>query len=154
MRDLREALGHRQIPAEQYDVIRRTQLRFRSCRWSSASSSPRTAIFFTLTGNVFSVFVLLPLAMMTWFFFVRPLHRRRYRRAIAEPAALGAAARVAAGLPLRGEPARVPSAPRGGIFGRLLAQLDAGAVLHDLAVDVEQEADGSTIRPIRVLSQP
>ena len=41
-------------------------------------------MFFTLTGNVFSVFILLPLAMMTWFFFVRPAHRRRYRRAIAD----------------------------------------------------------------------
>ena len=43
-----------------------------------------TALFFTLTGNVFSVFVLLPLSMMLWFYFVRPVHRRRYRRAIAE----------------------------------------------------------------------
>ena len=42
------------------------------------------AMFFMLTGNVFSVFILLPLAMMFWFYFVRPVHRRRYRRAIAE----------------------------------------------------------------------
>jgi hypothetical protein len=37
-----------------------------------------------LTGNLFSVFVLLPLAVMTWFLFVRPAHRKRYRRAIAD----------------------------------------------------------------------
>jgi hypothetical protein len=30
------------------------------------------------------VFVLLPLAMMIWFYFIRPGHRRRYRRAVAE----------------------------------------------------------------------
>ena len=42
------------------------------------------AVFFTLTGNIFSVFILLPLALMLWFYFVRPYHRRRYRRAIAE----------------------------------------------------------------------
>jgi hypothetical protein len=42
------------------------------------------AMFFTLTGNIFSVFVLLPLTLMIWFYFVRPAHRRRYRRAIAE----------------------------------------------------------------------
>jgi hypothetical protein len=42
------------------------------------------AAFFTLTGNIFSVFVLLPLGLMIWFYFVRPVHRRRYRRAIAE----------------------------------------------------------------------
>jgi hypothetical protein len=42
------------------------------------------AIFFSVTGNVFSVFVLLPLAMLIWFYFLQPFHRRRYRRAIAE----------------------------------------------------------------------
>ena len=42
------------------------------------------AIFFTLTGNTFSFFILLPLAMMLWFYFVRPFHRRRYRRAVAD----------------------------------------------------------------------
>ena len=42
------------------------------------------AVFFTLTGNTFSVFILLPLAMMLWFYFLRPFHRRRYRRAVAE----------------------------------------------------------------------
>ena len=42
------------------------------------------AMFFTLTGNIFSVFILLPLTLMLWFYFVRPAHRRRYRRAIAE----------------------------------------------------------------------
>jgi Flp pilus assembly protein TadB len=42
------------------------------------------AAFFSLTGNVFSVIVLLPLAMLIWFYFLQPFHRRRYRRAIAE----------------------------------------------------------------------
>jgi preprotein translocase subunit YajC len=42
------------------------------------------AMFFTLTGNIFSVFILLPLAVMFWFYFVRPAHRRRYRKAIAD----------------------------------------------------------------------
>ena len=41
------------------------------------------ALFFIQTHNTFSVFFLLPLAMMTWFFFIRPVHRRRYRQAIA-----------------------------------------------------------------------
>ena len=42
------------------------------------------AMFFTLTGNPFSVFVLLPLSVATWFAFIRPIHRRRYRAAIAD----------------------------------------------------------------------
>jgi hypothetical protein len=73
----------RQIPPEQYNVIRRTQLRFRVLPVAFGLLVTASAMFFTLTGNVFSVFILLPLAMMTWFFFIRPAHRRRYRRAIA-----------------------------------------------------------------------
>ena len=35
------------------------------CRSASARSSPSLAVFFTLTGNVFSVFFLLPVALTT-----------------------------------------------------------------------------------------
>ena len=34
--------------------------------------------------NIFNVFVLLPLAMMIWFVFLRPTHQRRYRQAISD----------------------------------------------------------------------
>ena len=74
----------RQIPAEQYELIRRTQLRFRVLPVVFGLVVAAVAMFFILTGNVFSVFVLLPLAMMTWFIFIRPAHRKRYRRAIAD----------------------------------------------------------------------
>jgi hypothetical protein len=74
----------RQIPPEQYDLIRRTQLRFRLVPIVLGSVVAALAIFFTLTGNIFNVFVLLPMAMVVWFSFVRPAHRRRYRRAIAD----------------------------------------------------------------------
>jgi hypothetical protein len=73
-----------QIPAEQYETIRRTQLRFRVLPVVYGLAVLALAAFFTLTGNIFSVFILLPLALMLWFYFVRPFHRRRYRRAIAE----------------------------------------------------------------------
>ena len=73
-----------QIPPQQYELIRRTQLRFRVLPVIYGLVVAGTAIFFTLTGNLFSVFVLLPLAVMTWFLFVRPAHRKRYRRAIAD----------------------------------------------------------------------
>ena len=74
----------RQIPAEQYELIRRTQLRFRLVPIALGVVVAALAIFFTLTGNIFNVFVLLPMAMVVWFSFVRPAHRRRYRRAIAD----------------------------------------------------------------------
>jgi hypothetical protein len=74
----------RQIPAEQYDAIRRLQWRFRLMPIVLGVVVAALAIFFTLTGNIFNVFVLLPLAMMIWFVFLRPVHQRRYRQAIAD----------------------------------------------------------------------
>jgi len=74
----------RQIPAEQYAAIRRLQWRFRLVPIALGLVVAALAIFFTLTGNIFNVFVLLPLAMMIWFVFLRPTHQRRYRQAISE----------------------------------------------------------------------
>jgi hypothetical protein len=73
-----------QIPREEYEVVRRTQLRFRILPVVLGVLVASLAIFFTLTGNVFSVFFLLPVALTGWFALVRPVHRRRYRAAIAE----------------------------------------------------------------------
>jgi hypothetical protein len=74
----------RQIPREDYDAIRRTQLRFRILPVTLGLLVLALAMFFTLTGNVFSVFFLLPVSLMTWFIFIRPVHRKRYRAAIAD----------------------------------------------------------------------
>jgi hypothetical protein len=41
-------------------------------------------VFFIATGNAFSVFFLLPISLMAWFLLIRPVHRRRYREAIAD----------------------------------------------------------------------
>jgi len=83
-----ESCGRRwdtkQIPREQYEVVRRTQLRFRVLPVVVGLLVATLAVFFTLTGNIFSVFFLLPVALGAWFVFLRPIHRRRYRRAIAD----------------------------------------------------------------------
>jgi hypothetical protein len=73
-----------QIPREQYEQVRRTQLRYRVLPVAVGVVVAALAIFFTLTGNVFSVFFLLPVALSVWFVFLRPIHRKRYRRAIAD----------------------------------------------------------------------
>jgi hypothetical protein len=70
------------IPREQYEEIRRASLRYRALPVGFGALVAALAIFFTLTGNVFSVFLLLPVALSGWFAFLRPLWRRRYRRAI------------------------------------------------------------------------
>jgi hypothetical protein len=74
----------RQIPADEYEAIRRLQWRFRVVPIVLGVVVAALAIFFTLTGNIFNVFVLLPLAMMIWFVFLRPVHQRRYRQAISD----------------------------------------------------------------------
>jgi hypothetical protein len=70
------------IPREQYEEIRRLSLRFRALPIAFGALIAALAIFFTLTGNIFSVFFLLPVALTTWFVFLRPVHRRRYRAAV------------------------------------------------------------------------
>jgi len=72
-----------QIPEEQYAAIRRTQLRYRILPVVLGLMVAAVALFFLLTGNVFSMFFLLPISLTAWFTFIRPVHRRRYRRAIA-----------------------------------------------------------------------
>jgi hypothetical protein len=73
-----------QIPADEYAQIRRVQLRFRSVPIALGLTVAALAIVFTLTGNIVGVFFLLPVALVAWFVFIRPTHRKRYRAAIAE----------------------------------------------------------------------
>ena len=70
------------IPADQYQQIRQLSLRYRAVPVAFGALVALLAIFFTLTGNIFGVFFLMPVALVLWFVFLRPLHRKRYRRAI------------------------------------------------------------------------
>lgn len=72
-----------QIPPEQYARVRKLQLRFRVLPVVLGLLVAALAIFFTLTHNVLSVFFLLPSSMVIWFAILRPVHRARYRSAIA-----------------------------------------------------------------------
>ena len=74
----------RQIPAHEYAQIRRLQLRYRAVPIALGLTVATLAIVFTLTGNIVGVFFLMPVALVTWFVFIRPTHRKRYRAAIAE----------------------------------------------------------------------
>ena len=70
------------IPAEQYQEIRRVSLRFRAIPVLFGFVIGVLAVVFGLTGNVFGVLFLMPVALVSWFVFLRPLHRKRYRAAI------------------------------------------------------------------------
>jgi hypothetical protein len=72
------------IPAADYERIRRTQLRFRILPVAYGLFVSAVAVFFIATGNAFSVFILLPIGLTAWFMLIRPVHRARYRQAIAD----------------------------------------------------------------------
>jgi hypothetical protein len=72
------------IPREEYAAIRRITLRFRALPVLLGLFVATLALFFVLTGNSSAVFVLLPLALIGWFSYLRGAHRRRYRAALAD----------------------------------------------------------------------
>src|SRR5690242_300786 len=61
------------IPPEQYQQIRKLSLRYRATPVLFGSMIALLAILFTLTGNIPGVFFLLPVALILWFVFLRPL---------------------------------------------------------------------------------
>ena len=70
------------IPREQYDEIRKLSIRYRILPVAYAIFVAVVALVFMLTGNVPGVFFLLPVALISWFIFIRPVHRKRYRAAL------------------------------------------------------------------------
>ena len=81
---LRAQLRLQPDPRRAVRAIRRLQLRFRALPVAIGVAVLIVAIVFTLTGNIVGVFALLPVALIVWFVFLRPTHRKRYRAAIAE----------------------------------------------------------------------
>jgi hypothetical protein len=72
------------IPREEYQAIKRITWRFRLLPIVLGLLVATAALFFVLTGHGTSAFVLLPLALMVWFTYLRTAHRRRYLTAIAD----------------------------------------------------------------------
>jgi hypothetical protein len=72
------------IPEDEYARVRSLQRRFRAVPVAVGVTVAALAIVFTLTGNVAGVFFLMPIALIAWFVFIRPTHRKRYRAAIAD----------------------------------------------------------------------
>lgn len=73
-----------QIDRGQYARLRRTQLRYRVLPVCIGLVTSLLALFFLLTHNTFSLFVLLPAALIGWGILLRPVHRRRYAAALGE----------------------------------------------------------------------
>ncbi len=78
------AYDSEQIPREEYEEVRRTQRRYRVLPVLFGLAIALLGLGFTLTGNTFSVFLLLPVGIIVWFVFLRPVHRTRYQAAIKD----------------------------------------------------------------------
>ncbi len=78
------AYDSNQIPREEYDRVRSTQRRYRALPVLFGLAIALLGLLFTLTGNSFSVLLLLPVGITVWFVFLRPVHRTRYRAAIQD----------------------------------------------------------------------
>jgi hypothetical protein len=72
------------IPIEQYAEVRRVQLRLRRIPLVVSVLSLVCVITFIAMGKAFGGLVLVAFAATAWSMFLRPLHKRRYRNAIAK----------------------------------------------------------------------
>ncbi len=72
------------IPLEQYAEIRRTQLRFRRIPIAVSILSLICVVAFLIVGKPFAGLILVAFAATAWSMFARPLHKRRYREALAK----------------------------------------------------------------------
>jgi hypothetical protein len=72
------------IPIEEYAELRRTQLRHRRIPLAVSVISLACVVAFVLMGKAFGGLILVAFAATAWSMFVRPLHKRRYRKAIAK----------------------------------------------------------------------
>jgi hypothetical protein len=74
----------RQIPVEQYAQIRRTQMRYRRIPIAISVLALICVIAFIVMGQAFGGLVVVAFAASAWSMFARPLHKKRFRRAIAD----------------------------------------------------------------------
>ncbi len=74
----------RKIPVEQYVEIRRTQLRYRRIPIAISVLALICVIAFIIMGKAFGGLIVVAFGATAWSMFARPLHKKRFRRAIAD----------------------------------------------------------------------
>jgi hypothetical protein len=72
------------IPLDQYAAIRATQLRYRRVPIAISVLALAAVIACIVVGKALGGLLLVAILATTWSMFFRPLHRRRYREALAE----------------------------------------------------------------------
>ncbi|HEX4011179.1 MAG TPA: hypothetical protein VHX62_14265 [Solirubrobacteraceae bacterium] len=72
------------IPIEQYAAIRATQLRYRRVPIAISVFALLAVVACIVVGKALGGLLVVGVLATTWSMFFRPLHRRKYRRALAE----------------------------------------------------------------------
>lgn len=72
------------IPLEQYAEVRRAQLRYRRVPLVVSLMALACIVVFVVLGKAFGGLVIVAFAATAWSMFARPLHKRRYRRSLAQ----------------------------------------------------------------------
>jgi hypothetical protein len=72
------------IPVAQYAAIRRTQLRYRRVPLVISALALVCVVAFIIVGKALGGLLVVAVVATTWSMFFRPLHRRRYREALAD----------------------------------------------------------------------
>lgn len=71
------------IPLEEYRELRRTQLRYRRVPIVVSVISLACIVAFLALGKGLAGLIIVAFSLTAWSMFARPLHRRRYRAALA-----------------------------------------------------------------------
>jgi hypothetical protein len=74
----------RRIPLEQYAAIRATQLRYRRVPIAISVLALACVIACIVVGKALGGLLVVAVLATTWSMFFRPIHRRKYREAIAD----------------------------------------------------------------------
>jgi hypothetical protein len=72
------------IPAGEYHSIVSLRRRYQLIGWALAAAVAALVLFLAVANQPLQILAGLPLILLTWFLYVRPLLRRRFRRAIAD----------------------------------------------------------------------
>ena len=72
------------IPVEQYAQLRRAQLRYRRVPLAVSVLALICIVVFIALGKAFGGLIIVAFAATAWSMFARPLHKRRYRRTLAD----------------------------------------------------------------------
>ncbi len=74
----------RKIPMDQYAALRRTQLKYRRIPIAVSVVALACIVAFIIAGKAFGGLVLVAFCATAYSMFVRPLHKKRYRKALAD----------------------------------------------------------------------